>query len=273
MEAVTNPLVDAIGVEHTPADANARIVSLVPSLTELLFELGLGKNVVGRTTFCIRPASKVGAVPRIGGTKTVAFDRLAAARPTHILVNVDENLRDDVPKLEALGAKVVVTHPRTAADNLPLYKLIGGLFNAREATNSLISRLQSALTDAQSAAGELPRRNVLYLIWRNPWMTISPDTYISAMLRTVNLHHVRTRSDARYPEIQFNDAAWKEADLILLSSEPFPFKDKHATELLENVPCTEGKIRFIDGEMTSWYGSRAIEGLTYLTKFARDINH
>ena len=128
-------------------------------------------------------------------------------------------------------------------------------------------------SDAQSAARNCPAGNVLYLIWRNPWMTISPDTYISAMLRTVNLHHVRTRSDARYPEIQFNDAAWKEADLILLSSEPFPFKDKHATELLENVPCTEGKIRFIDGEMTSWYGSRAIEGLTYLTKFAQDINH
>ncbi|MGB0752038.1 MAG: helical backbone metal receptor [Gammaproteobacteria bacterium] len=273
MESVTNPLVDAIGVEHTPADANARIVSLVPSLTELLFDLGLCDNVVGRTTFCIRPAPKVDAVARVGGTKTVAFDRLAAARPTHVLVNIDENLRDDVPKLEALGAKVVVTHPKTAADNLPLYALIGELFNAKEAADSLSVQLQSALADAHRAARELPSRNVLYLIWRDPWMTISQNTYIGAMLKSVNWHHVRARSDARYPEIHFNDAAWREADLILLSSEPFPFKDKHVSELLEHVPCAAGKVRFIDGEMTSWYGSRAIEGLTYLTKFAQDINH
>jgi ABC-type Fe3+-hydroxamate transport system substrate-binding protein len=259
--------VDAVGQGHPRADTNARIVSLVPSITELLFDLGLGPQVVGRTTFCIHPAPAVERVTRIGGTKTVNFDRLGALNATHIIVNIDENLRDDVPRLEALGVQVVVTHPMHPGDNVDLFRLLGGVFGASERAEALVGEFEDALALLKSRQESREPREVLYLIWRDPWMCVSRDTYISRVLELVGLQTVPSSHDARYPTVAAADEVWRHADVILLSSEPYPFKERHVEEIRQLTGERNVPVQFIDGEMTSWYGSRAIRGLQYLLSF------
>jgi ABC-type Fe3+-hydroxamate transport system substrate-binding protein len=262
--------VDAAGQRHAPAGSDARIVSLVPSITELLFALGLGDRVVGRTTFCVHPADAVGAVPRVGGTKRVSFDRLAATRATHVIVNVDENRREDVPRIEALGAAVVVTHPLGPHDNPALYRLLGGIFGASGPAERLCDQFAAALRRVEGAVAGMPERSVLYLIWRKPWMTVSPDTYISRTLGLVRWRTLPAAAEPRYPEVSDNDVAWRAADLVLLPSEPFPFDADNVDEIRARLPDAATPVRLIDGEMTSWYGSRAIAAMDYLLAFAAE---
>ena len=136
-----DPLVDAAGVVHAPAESRPRIVSLVPSLTELLFDLDLADCLVGRTHFCVHPKGRVEAIPSVGGTKKIRRDRLRTLAPTHVLVNVDETPRALATSIAAEGIRVVVTHPNRPEDNPPLYRLIGGIFRRIEAAESLCERL------------------------------------------------------------------------------------------------------------------------------------
>lgn len=258
--------VDAAGHAHRPAGADARIVSLVPSITELLFDLGLGARVVGRTGFCIHPRAAVRDVPKVGGTKDVKLDALRALKPTHVIVNVDENDRAVAEEIRAHGTHVVVTHPNAPEDNIGLFQMLGGIFNAQEQARELAAALQRELDACRVTAW--PRESVLYLIWKDPWMTVASDTYIARTLATVGWQ-VTTQAGgwsgaARYPTLPDLDAAARPVDRVLLSSEPFMFRKQHVGELRSqlNVP-----IDLIDGEMTSWYGSRAIRGLAYLRSF------
>jgi ABC-type hemin transport system substrate-binding protein/predicted Fe-S protein YdhL (DUF1289 family) len=265
---------DASGRVHAPAGSDARIVSLVPSLTELLFALGLGGRVVGRTKFCVHPADGVDAVPTVGGTKSVSFEKLADVRPTHVIVNVDENRREDVERIERLGAVVVATHPLGPRDNPGLYRLLGSIFGADGEAERLVADFEAAWRDAAAAAAELPARRVLYLIWRRPWMTVSRATYVSRMLDLANWRTLPAKVAARYPEVADDDPAWREADLILLSSEPYPFGEEHIAEVRELGADRTGRdpaVRLVDGETTSWYGSRAIEAVRAMVDFARDV--
>lgn len=266
-----------MGVVHPQVCGPARIVSLVPSITELLFALGLGDQVVGRTTFCIHPADKVADVGRVGGTKKPRFDRIQALGATHVIVNVDENRREDAHALTALGLSVVVTHPVEPDDNIALFHLLGGIFNKSAEAAQLARELADELALVKHAAKTLPSRDVLYLIWQEPWMTISPPTYVSRMLALVNWRTVGGDDDIRYPEVDVRETR---ADLLLLSSEPFPFKAKHIPEFGAAWPsCQSGvnghpsNIHLIDGEYVSWYGSRAIAGVRYLREFAEQVAH
>ena len=258
--------VDAAGIAHPRAGANARIVSLVPSITELLFALGLGARVVGRTGFCIHPRDAVRDVPKVGGTKDVKLEALRALNPTHVIVNVDENDRSTFEKIQEFTPHVIVTHPNTPADNIALYRLLGEIFDARERVEQLAAELQREL-DACSATA-WPGERVLYLIWKDPWMAVASDTYIASTLACVGWHVTLPPGGwsgaARYPVILDIAAAAQEVDRILLSSEPFMFRAPHVAELQSqlNLP-----IDLIDGEMTSWYGSRAMRGLAYLRDF------
>jgi ABC-type Fe3+-hydroxamate transport system substrate-binding protein len=266
---MTLPLIDAMGNEHRPTSAEAaRIVSLVPSLTELLFDLGLGDKVVGRTAFCVHPADRVKSVRSVGGTKSIHMDRLLGLRPTHVLVNVDETPRAMAEELAATGCTVVVTHPIKVRDNLALYSLVGGLFGKREEAESLCRRFEGAYDAALSVAERLPERRVLYLIWRDPWMTVARDTYIARMLALVGLHTLPATSDRRYPSVELTQDLLEQLDLVLFSTEPFPFKDRHLAGFRASHPAHAGKAAIIDGQMVSWYGSRAVQGLGYLAAFA-----
>ena len=250
-------LIDALGTPHPPAGAGARIVSLVPSITELLFELGLGPQVVGRTSFCVHPRDAVRGVPAVGGTKDVRLDAVRALAPTHVIVNIDENLAETAEALLAFVPHVVVTHPNAPEDNLTLFRLMGGVFDRAGRAEVLAAGLQREL-DA-CAAIEWPRERVLYLIWQDPWMTVASDTYIARTLARVGWEAAHgpggTRGAARYPVL---------ADL---DAEPYRFRERHAREVRARWPGVP--VELIDGEMTSWYGPRAIAGLAYLRERRR----
>jgi ABC-type Fe3+-hydroxamate transport system substrate-binding protein len=274
--------VDAAGVAHEMAGARAsgvdawgadtRIVSLVPSITELLFALGLDRQIVGRTGFCVHPHDKVRHVPKVGGTKAVNLDTIRALRPTHLIVNIDENERDAVDQLREFVPHIVVTHPLSPQDNLALYSLLGAIFDRAQEARRLSEALEARLQEA--AAQTFARQNVLYLIWREPWMTIARDTYISAMLRLVNWHTLPDveggpAGAARYPMLDFDHAPWlADVDRILLSSEPYRFTQAHCDALRRDPRLAGKRIELIDGEQVSWYGVRAIEGVRYLVRAA-----
>lgn len=264
--ALSSSLTDAAGTVHKPAGGAARIVSLVPSITELLFDLGLGTQLVGRTNYCVHPQGRVKAVTSVGGTKTVHFDKLRALDPTHAIVNVDETPKPVADEIAAGGCTVVVTHPVAPADNLGLYRLVGGLFGRRDVAEALCARFEDALAGLQRRAAGLPRRRVLYLIWKDPWMTVSRDTYISRMLDLVNWETVGDDPRVRYPTIDLDGSILDGTDLVLFSSEPFPFRKRHLEAFSERFPGV--RFTVIDAEMVSWYGSRAIKGLQYLRDFA-----
>ncbi len=258
--------VDAAGHAHQRAGPNSRIVSLVPSITELLFSLGLGAQVVGRTGFCIHPRKAVRDVPKVGGTKDVKLHTLRALNPSHVIVNVDENDRFTVEQIQEFAPHVIVTHPNAPDDNVALFRLLGEIFSVQQRAEELAAELQRELDACR--ATEWPRERVLYLIWKGPWMTAASDTYIARTLACVGWHVTNEPGGwlgaARYPVVPDIQAATQGVDRVLLSSEPFMFRESHAAELQNqvNVP-----IDLIDGEMTSWYGSRAIRGLAYLRSF------
>ena len=259
---------DALGQRFAPAE-NARIVSLVPSITETLVDLGLREQVVGRTGFCIHPREVVRDIAKVGGTKDVKLDAVRALQPTHVIVNIDENEAPAVEQLRRFVPHVIVTHPNAPADNLALYRLLGGVFGRADAAEALCARLQAQL-DALGAS-PWPPETVLYLIWKDPWMTVAADTYIAGTLAAVGWHVPRGAGGPagapRYPPVNDLDAEAARVDRVLLSTEPFSFREKHAQELRQRLA---GKpVDLVDGEWTSWYGSRAIAGLEQLAQFRR----
>jgi ABC-type Fe3+-hydroxamate transport system substrate-binding protein len=255
---------DALGVHHPPADGDARIVSLVPSITELLFHLGLGDKVVGRTTFCIHPETRLADVPRVGGTKKPHIEKLRRLRPSHVIVNVDENRKQDVEAIAAFTPHVIVTHPLTPDDNLTLYRMMGGIFDRCAQAEQLCGEFQRARDALVETSASLPPRRVLYLIWRDPWMTISRDTYIASTLALANWHTACHDPDVRYPQVRVDEALLADIDIVLFSSEPFPFKRTHLEEFRNLTGDRETLFELVAGAMTSWYGSRAVAGLGYL---------
>jgi ABC-type Fe3+-hydroxamate transport system substrate-binding protein len=259
-----SPFTDAAGTEHPPAGADPRIVCLVPSITELLCDLGLAERLVGRTGFCIHPWETVRSIPKVGGTKDVKLDRVRALEPTHAVLNIDENTRATAAALAEFVPHVIVTHPLGPSDNLGLYRLLGAIFGREAAAEGLCTRFEAAL--ARIAAADPASQDVVYLIWREPWMTVAPDTYIARTLALAGWRTLPLQTQERYPEVDLAALAGT-VDRVLLSSEPFHFKRGHVDEVAALVPGAE--VSLIDGEMTSWYGSRAIAGLEYLADYAK----
>ena len=241
---------------------STRIVCLVPSITELLCDLRLADQLVGRTGFCIHPRETVRDIPKVGGTKDVNLDKIRALAPTHTIVNVDENTRETAEALREFIPEVIVTHPIDPRDNLGLYRQLGEAFDRHREAQALCASFEDAYE--KITAAQRPPLDVLYLIWREPWMAIARDTYISQMLALVNWHTLPAAADERYPKIDLASYAGR-VDRVLLSSEPFHFKRKHVTPAAR---AAGAPASLIDGEMTSWYGSRAINGLRYLADYA-----
>ncbi|WP_422636544.1 helical backbone metal receptor [Undibacterium umbellatum] len=259
-------LVDALGTLHQPYEADAeagagpRIVSLVPSITELLCELGLSRYLVGRTGFCIHPKSVVQDIPKIGGTKDVNIEKIRQLAPTHLIVNIDENEKPTVETLAQFIPHVIVTHPLVPRDNLALYQLLGGIFGVQEKAQELCIQFEAAY----AALDPVPdhTQSVVYCIWQDPWMTVSRDTYIAAMLALIGWQiWSPPNSILRYPGFQWSSAVEHPIDRVLLSTEPYRFTETHVDALEKQLGLP---VQLVDGEMLSWYGSRAIAGLQYL---------
>jgi ABC-type Fe3+-hydroxamate transport system substrate-binding protein len=269
-------LIDAIGRKHERIGAGepCRIVSLVPSITELLCDLGLSSHIVGRTGFCIHPQQVVANIPKVGGTKDVNSEKIRQLAPTHLVVNIDENEKPTVDALSSFIPNVIVTHPVSPLDNPPLFRLMGGVFGCENEAEALCAQFDTALQRLQrqlqlnqrsQQRGSVYPHRVLYCIWQDPWMTVSPDTYIARMLELIGWQHRIPDSTARYPVFQWNEELLANIDEVILSSEPYRFTDQHVDALERQI----GKpVRLVDGEMLSWYGSRAIKGLAYLGQLA-----
>lgn len=231
-----------------------KIISLVPSITETLFDLGLTENeIIGRTKFCIHPANRLKNVSVIGGTKNLNITKIKALKPDLIIANKEENIREDVEELQKYF-KVLVTNISTLEDNYYLLKNLGNILNRQETAQKFNIKIYEVFQNFS----DLPKKKCAYLIWQNPYMTVGSDTFIHDILDKVGFENI-FKHHKRYPEITVEEL--KAAEFIFLSTEPFPFKQTHVEELQKQLP--DSKVLLVDGEAFSWYGTRLAKCESY----------
>ncbi len=247
---VTDQLGQAIRFDAKPQ----RIVSLVPSITELLYDLGAEEKLVGRTKFCIHPITIGSKVPSIGGTKNPKRNAIEDLRPDLIISNKEENAESDVRALQQV-CPVYVSDVKTSDDTRDLIKSMGLILDAKTRADKLIAELGDILDGCKLLSG-----SVAYLIWKDPYMTIGYDTYIHHMLEAVGLHNV-FGDQTRYPKVTIEMLKQARPDYIFLSSEPFPFKQSHIVDISSSI--TESRVILVDGEFFSWYGTRLLHKSGY----------
>ena len=226
-----------------------KIISLVPSQTELLHYLGLEKEVIGITKFCVHPEEWFKNKTRIGGTKNINIDVIKKLRPDLIIANKEENEKEQIEML-AEDHTVYVTDITTLNDALLMIKNVGQLTCKKNEASTLITLIKANFSQLQTTNYKL---KTCYLIWQKPYMTVGGDTFINDMMNRCGLQNI-FEDKKRYPEITLKDLQVANCQLVLLSSEPYPFKQKHLKEIQQQIPGT--KIILADGEMFSWYGSR-----------------
>lgn len=240
------------------------IISLVPSLTELLFDLGLEGKIIGRTRFCIHPEEKVREVDIVGGTKNPRINKIRDANPGLILSNREENRKEDIKLLQE-EFRVHLTDINSIEDALLSIHEIGEICGVPDKAQELISAIR---TEYDSVPDE-PVLSAAYLIWREPWMSVGRNTYIHSVLTHWGFENV-FGNITRYPKTTLKQISEKNPDVILLSSEPYPFRDKHAEEIAS--VCNESRILQVDGEWFSWYGSRMLPSFKKLNTFRKAIS-
>ncbi|MCB0501318.1 MAG: ABC transporter substrate-binding protein [Bacteroidetes bacterium] len=247
---------DQLGFSVTLSHAPQRIVSLVPSITSTLFDLGLEGKIVGRTKFCIHPKEKINSVPIIGGTKNLNIPKIKSLQPDLFIANKEENKQSQIEFLQQ-HYNVWITDIVTLSDNYNMIEQIGRLtdcsFEAKQINQEINQNFKSLTT--------LPRQNVAYFIWRAPFMVAGHHTFINSILETIGLNNIFKAYPGRYPKISLEQLKQASPELILLSSEPYPFKQNHIDEFKQIVPTA--KIILVDGEMFSWYGSKMIKAPSY----------
>lgn len=253
---------DQLGRWVTVPASPRSIVSLVPSITELLYTLQLDNEVTGITKFCVHPQSWFKQKTRIGGTKNIKPEAIHALQPDLIIANKEENVKEQVEEL-AKQYPVWLTDVNNLNDALEMIEQIGKITNRLNNAMHLLSQINTAFTSLKPMA---TKQTAGYLIWRNPYMTIGNDTFIHDMLLRCGLKNIFSDT-TRYPAID----TWqlKHCDLLLLSSEPYPFQQKHIDELQPQLPNT--KIVLVDGEMFSWYGSRLLNAPAYFNSLLQSI--
>lgn len=244
-----------------------KIVSLVPSQTELLVHLGLSDCIIGVTKFCIHPSNIKKNKVIVGGTKNVNFDLIKELNPDIILCNKEENTKEIVEEL-AKSYVVHVSNVFTITDALVLIVQYGKLFQKELEAQSLIDKIKYEQEKFSVLTKDWIPKKVAYFIWRKPWMVAGKDTFINHLLGLNKFENVFGQL-SRYPEIQdFTTIEIESADLILLSSEPFPFSEKHIKEIQQLV-SNRTQIILVDGEMFSWYGSRLLQSFDYFYQIFR----
>jgi ABC-type Fe3+-hydroxamate transport system substrate-binding protein len=238
-----------------------RIISLVPSITELLSYLGLEEETVGITKFCVRPEDWFRTKKRIGGTKTLDTDLIVNLKPDLVIANKEENLKEQV-ELISQTVPVLLTDVSTLEDALQMILDISQITGKRTRGAELHSKMSKDF----SSLATLQQQTAVYLIWKDPLMTVGGDTYISDLMNRCGFQNVYSGAE-RYPVIDIEDIKTKKPALLLLSSEPYPFTDKHTDYFARQLPGT--KIIIVDGEMFSWYGSRLLEVPSYFRSLAK----
>jgi iron complex transport system substrate-binding protein len=253
-------LTDQIGTIHTFETSPKRIVSLVPSQTELLYDLGQEAKIVGITKFCVHPFHFKSTKKIIGGTKKVHFEKIRLLQPDVIIANKEENTKEIVEELSKI-CPVWVTDIITVEDNLQMIIDFGKLLDCRTEAQKWTDKIEFAYRDFQQFIKDKPVKKVAYFIWANPYMVAGNNTFINEMLKLNNFQNIY-QDKGRYPEIEIKKMRMEgDPDCVFLSSEPFPFADEQAFEIGR---FTHHAITiFVDGEMFSWYGTRLVKAFEY----------
>ncbi|MGV3630231.1 MAG: ABC transporter substrate-binding protein [Bacteroidota bacterium] len=239
-----------------------RIVSLVPSQTEYLFDLGLEDRVVGITKFCIHPVEWYLSKRRVGGTKKIDIDKVKKLNPDLIIGNKEENTEEDIAALSQL-APVWMSDIYTLEDAFSMMLEIGIICGLRQRAEELVGDICS---NFKAYRHFNPRKSVIYLIWNDPLMACGKHTFIDEMIRAFGLQNFYSKEE-RYP-VCIPDPG-KQPDYIFLSSEPFPFKESHKQEIQQQFPNSH--IVFVDGEIFSWYGSRMLKAPVYFEELKKQL--
>jgi ABC-type Fe3+-hydroxamate transport system substrate-binding protein len=247
--------------------AARRIVSLIPSITEILFAIGAGDRVVGCTIYCTQPPEGVATKTRVGGEKNPNLERIRDLGADLVIANVEENVREHVETLRSWGIPVHVTYPRTVADGIRLVGELGELLEAGPQARELEATLQVRYDEVRAATARRRPWRVFCPIWRKPYMTINADTYIHDMLAVCGGTNVFGRDAKRYPEITLDQMAARDVEVILLPDEPYRFRQVHRADFAPYpaLPAVrDRRIHLVDGKLLSWYGPRIAEALRVL---------
>ncbi len=260
-------LADATGQELALRRAPRRIVSLVPSITETLFTLGLDDAIVGVTVYCVEPRQGVRRKIKVGGQKNPRLEQIRDLSPDLVIANVEENLKEHVDRLRASGIPVWVTYPRTVADGIRMVRELGEVTGTRERAGAIASELDGLLAAARGrSAGRRPV-SVFYPVWRDPYMTINADTYVHDMLAVCGARNVFGDRPGRYPVVSLDEVRAASPEVIVLPDEPFRFRRVHVRDFTAcaDVPAVRrARIHLMDGKLFCWYGPRIASALRTL---------
>lgn len=256
-------LIDQIGTTHTFETSPSRIISLVPSQTELLYDLGLEDKIIGITKFCVHPYHFKSTKKSVGGTKKVHFEKIRLLQPDIIICNKEENTLEMVEQLRKI-CPVWVTNIVTIEDNFQMITDFGQLFNCRTESQKWNDKLAFALTDFKNYIKDKEIKKAAYFIWKKPFMVAGSDNFINELLKLNHFENIY-QNKGRYPEIELKKMRLEgDPDLVFLSSEPYPFAEEDAFEIGRHTH--HAKTVFVDGEMFSWYGSRLLKAFDYFKK-------
>ena len=259
--------VDASGVAVELPRPPRRIVSLVPSTTEILCALGLEEALVGITVYCVEPRDVVRGKTRIGGEKNPDLEKIRTLEPDLVIANIEENVRADIDRLRAWSIPVWVTYPRTVAEGIQLIGELGELTGSPARAAELLRDIEPLHERVRMATARRPPVAVFYPIWRGPYMTINGDTYIHDMLKVCGGRNIFADRPERYPTVTLDEVAARRPDVILLPDEPFRFRRAHLADFAKytEVPAVrDGRIHLVDGKPFSWHGPRIAEALRRL---------
>lgn len=243
-----------------------RIVSLCPSLTELVFDLGRGDELVGVTKFCVHPADRVAAIEKVGGTKDPRVERIVALEPDVVLLNREENRIEDAEALERAGVHCHESMPRNVQETAAMVRAIARELERADAGEEIARDIEARSVRVRMAVEDQPAVRWAYLIWREPWMAVNADTFAHDLLRLAGGENVFAAREQRYPEITVSELVEADPDIVLLCTEPFPFAEKHVAELVEATGWPASRFRIADGEYLSWHGSRTPDGIDYAAR-------
>jgi ABC-type Fe3+-hydroxamate transport system substrate-binding protein len=260
-------LVDASGVVLSLPRPPRRIVSLVPSITEILFALGRGEAVAGCTIFCTQPPEEVASKPRVGGEKNPKLDMIRELGADLVVANIEENVREHIETLRAWGIPVFVTYPRGVTGGIQLVRDLGTVTGAVEQAAEMAAGLERHLESTRARLAERRRARVFCPIWRKPYMTINGDTYMHDMLSVCGGDNIFAGRATRYPEVSLDEVADAQPEVILLPDEPYRFRRAHMADFAPyaEIPAVrDRRIHLVDGTLLSWYGPRIARALATL---------
>lgn len=261
----SSPLKDQLA-RTVDLPSSERICSLCPSTTETLFALGVGNRLVGRTDYCCHPADRIDAILSVGGTKKVNLARLDATEPDLVVAVREENDREQINTI-ADKWPTLILDPVDVESALTGIELLGRAVDAATTATQLTSSIRDAFDRLPNANG----RRAVYLIWRKPFMAVGAGTFIGDVMERLGFTNVAAALDSRYPEVARELLDELRPELVLASSEPFPFAQQHLPELRELAPAAEPIL--VDGEMFSWHGVRMLEAARYFAANAALWGH